>query len=60
MITYENNKPVCGMCHKHKKTLSLEPSRSQLIFGGFPVQVEYRCQSCETKLVKQLERNYGS
>ena len=49
---------ICAICNKSKKTITRQPSRSQLIFGGFPVRYENRCQACETKLVKQLERNF--
>jgi hypothetical protein len=57
MIEYdENGNFICSMCRKHKKNLSLEPSRSQLIFGGFPVKLEYRCQSCENKVIKSVEK----
>ena len=44
----------CEICGKDKKTVELQPSRKQLIFGGFPIRFEYRCQRCETILAKQL------
>lgn len=52
----DDGKPICSMCRKHKSTLSLEPSRSQLLFGGFNVRLEYRCQACETKVGVWIDR----
>lgn len=56
------NKPKCAMCGKSKRTVELSPSRRQLLFGplslplGHYVTYEYRCQACETKLGKQIDR----
>ena len=46
-------KTVCNMCGMEKK-VEVQPSRSQLMCGGFPVKYENRCSSCERKLVKQI------
>ena len=43
------------MCGKEKRNVSLEPSRSTLLFGGFPQQYERRCPACERKVVRQFE-----
>lgn len=52
---------LCCMCGKQKRNVSLQPSRTQLLFGGFYVRMEYRCRYCErevarwaTKLIKNL------
>lgn len=45
---------VCSMCKKEKEC-SREPSRSQLMFGGFAPKFEYRCQACENKLIRRIE-----
>lgn len=46
----------CDMCGKQKKNVTTEPSRSQLIFGGFRVKYEQRCPACERKVAAQIER----
>ena len=51
----EKGEPVCSMCKRHTSDLSLEPSRKQLIFGGFNVRLEYRCGACEKKVIKSME-----
>ena len=48
----------CNVCKKEKET-SFQPSISQLIFGSFPgmhVTFEDRCQDCERKLIKSLQK----
>lgn len=48
---------MCGVSELDKR-LSLEPSRSVLIFGPFPgmyVPMEHRCAKCEAKVVKDIE-----
>ena len=47
---------TCARCKQKKKDCSLEPSRSQLIFGGFPVKYEYRCPACERELCKKIDK----
>jgi len=51
-----SGKPICSVCKKHKNNLSLEPSRSQLLFGGFHIKMEYRCVACETKVAKWVDK----
>ena len=46
----------CDTCGKERRNVSLQPSSSQLIFGGFPVRHENRCLDCERKLSKQLDK----
>jgi len=48
----------CNVCNKMKRTVSLEPSRSTLLFGMQygRVSYEYRCASCEAKLTKMIDR----
>lgn len=48
-------KTICAMC-KQEKECSREPSRSQLLFGGFASKFEYRCKSCEKKLIRRIEK----
>jgi hypothetical protein len=48
-------KTICAMCKKEKEC-SREPSRSALIFGGFLNRSEYRCQACENKLIRRIEK----
>ena len=40
----------CDMCGKFVKDAPLQPSRSQLLFGGFRVQLERRCGQCERQV----------
>ena len=47
---------TCVMCQKAKKTVEMQPTRKQLLFGGWHMRHEPRCQACETKVVKWLER----
>lgn len=44
------------MCKKEKKVVFCQPSRTQLMMGGYPVKMENRCQACETKLAKKIEK----
>jgi len=45
----------CETCGS-TKNITLQPSTSQLIFGGFPVRMAYRCGKCEKELVKKVNR----
>lgn len=47
-------KQRCDMCRRLKRNVSLEPSRSQLVFGGFPVKLEHRCAACERRVCKRV------
>lgn len=49
-------KRTCDMCHKPKKNVELQPSRRQLIYGGFPQRYEYRCPACESKVDRWIQR----
>jgi len=46
----------CDMCHKDKSDVSTQPSRSQLIFGGFNVKYENRCNDCEREVRKRIDK----
>lgn len=46
----------CALCKKEKKTVSLQPTVHQLIFGGFPVRMKPICQACGTKQAKKIEK----
>ena len=53
---------ICDMCHKDKPNVEQQPSRSQLIFGGFRNLTEGRCRDCEKELCKtvsQIIKNIG-
>ena len=52
-------KKMCDMCGKDKLNVSLEPSRSQLLFGGFSIRFENRCPACELKVTKWVEKQLG-
>ncbi len=47
---------ICDMCHKEKPDVESQPSRSQLIFGGFRNLTEDRCKDCEKELCKTISR----
>jgi hypothetical protein len=51
-----NNTKICDVCGERKKNVSLEPSRSQLLFGGFKLKFENRCRSCERKVSKWVDK----
>jgi hypothetical protein len=59
-------KPACDMCHKVKRTVERVPSRRMLLFGpirtavGHLVTYEYRCQACETKVAKWIDRTIAA
>ena len=42
----------CDVCLKEKPDVKLEPSRSQLLFGGFHVKLENRCKECEQDVLR--------
>lgn len=44
---------ICAVCDEDKET-EMQPSRSQLIFGGFPAQLEAVCKECDRKLAKDM------
>lgn len=46
----------CDMCNQEKRNVSKEPSRSQLLFGGFNIQTENRCPACERKVMKWVDK----
>ena len=47
--------PKCGKFCKDKD-VSLEPTLSQLIFGGWWDKREYRCKYCERKIAKVITK----
>ncbi len=52
----------CKMCNVSAldTDLSLEPTRSVLLFGVFPnmrVPMEYRCQKCEDKVYEGVRKS---
>lgn len=47
---------TCDMCKKENKTVDYQPTRKQLLFGGFPVRLEKRCAKCEQKVVAWVDR----
>ena len=47
---------ICDMCQKEKPDVESQPSRSQLIFGGFRNLTEGRCRDCEKKLCKTVSQ----
>lgn len=49
-----NGYSVCEMCGAEKPEF-FEPTRSQLLFGGFPVKMEYRCKKCEAHVAEWVE-----
>lgn len=51
-----NELKKCAVCGKSKRTVTLQLSRRQLYFGGFHVTYEYRCQACESKLAKKIQK----
>ncbi len=56
MVEYdEQGRPICGVCKKNKRNLFLEPSRNQLLFGGFNMRREYRCPDCERKVARWID-----
>lgn len=46
---------ICDMCHQDKPDVERQPSRSQLIFGGFNTRMESRCKDCEKELCKDFD-----
>ena len=42
---------TCDRCKQDKPRTSLEPTQSQLLFGGFPVRMENRCDACEREVI---------
>lgn len=46
--------PTCSCCGKSNKTVTLEPSTRQLIFGGFNIRMVYRCAKCDRRLGQRL------
>lgn len=46
----------CDMCGELKRNVTVEPSRRQLLFGGFHVTYENRCPKCEREVCKWIEK----
>ncbi len=45
---------TCDRCGKEKDNIRVVPSVNQLIFGGFPVFLSYRCAECEVEVSKNM------
>ena len=45
----------CDICKQEKRNVSREPSRSQLLFGGFNMRTENRCPACEREVMKWVD-----
>lgn len=53
---------TCNVCRK-EKIVHREPTLNQLVFGGFPIRTEYRCDDCEEDVVNKVDKiwdNMGS
>lgn len=46
----------CARCGKESKTVSIQPTVGQLIFGGYPFKTEARCQNCEKKVIERINK----
>jgi hypothetical protein len=44
------------MCGRNDVDVELQPSRSQLLFGGFRSRMENRCAGCEKKVAKWVDK----
>ena len=47
---------TCDVCKKENETVEYQPTKKQLLFGGFPVRLEKRCAECEQKVVAWVDR----
>lgn len=47
---------MCDVCKEKRSDVSREPTRSQLLFGGFRVSTENRCSDCERKVAAWVSR----
>lgn len=43
---------ICDVCGREHKSVTIQPSRRQLLFGGFNVSYEKRCGTCESEVAK--------
>ena len=48
--------PRCKMCGRNDVDVELQPSRSQILFGGFRSRMENRCAGCEKKVAKWVDK----
>lgn len=47
---------LCAVCQKDRKRVEYAPTLNQLVFGGFPVKMQWRCPTCEKQLATQVGR----
>ena len=48
---------ICDCCKQEKIDCSLQPTRSQLLFGGFRDRImEQRCEDCEKKVNEWIQK----
>jgi hypothetical protein len=46
---------ICDVCGKEKRNVSLQPTLSQLIFGGFRGKMtQMRCSDCEKDVMASV------
>ena len=50
-----DNVRMCDDCGERQATIT-SLSMNQMVFGGFPVQYRNRCQPCETKAAKKIDK----
>ncbi len=50
----------CAVCQKDKKKVEYAPTLNQLVFGGFPVKMQWRCSDCEEKLSVDVKKIFKS
>jgi uncharacterized protein with PIN domain len=56
MTDKSSDKERCDICNKQTRNVSRQPTRSQLLFGGFNITTENRCTSCERNVVLWIDR----
>lgn len=44
----------CEVCGREDVEVSLEPTKSQLLQGGLPASMEYRCADCDEQVYAWL------
>ena len=47
---------TCDVCKKENETVEYQPTKKQLLFGGFPVRLEKRCAECDQKEIEWVDR----
>lgn len=53
---------ICAVCQEDKADAQYAPTLNQLVFGGFPAMMQWRCSNCEkqtaetiTKMIRSIE-----